>query len=156
MAAIAFRCSDELNKMLEEKAEEEGRSKSALIIEALEQYFGVEGQPSLVETVDRHTTEIAELRALIKRLGASPKPRAIGATTTPELNSEVLKLANRLKADPDGLQMSVRAGIAEGLGGKALCDFLFEYGHGANSGGKPFHPSVAGRLVKAIAYLDGD
>jgi hypothetical protein len=103
--------------------------------------------------------DLAELLDQVDKLrgsidGKSQSKSRTSATTTEDPHPEVIKLANRLKADPDGLQMSVRAGIAEGLGGKALCEFLFEHGHGANNGSKPFDPSVAGRFVKAIAYLD--
>jgi hypothetical protein len=98
--------------------------------------------------------QVDELRGSVN--GKSQSKSRTSATTTEEPHPEVIKLANRLKADPDGLQMSVRAGIAEGLGGKALCEFLFEYGHGANNGSKPFDSSVAGRFVKAIAYLDSE
>jgi hypothetical protein len=100
---------------------------------------------------------LVDIMNRIDRLEAAindPKPKATKPTTTEDPHPEVIKLANRLKADPDGLQMSVRAGIAEGLGGKALCEFLFEHGHGANNGSKPFDSSVAGRFIKAIAYLD--
>jgi hypothetical protein len=100
-------------------------------------------------------SDLAELLLRVDQLESSPTSSKPKATTTTEADSEVLKLAKRLEADPNGLQRSVRAGIAEGLGGKALCDFLFQNGHGANSGAKPFDNSVAGRLVKAIAHLDG-
>jgi hypothetical protein len=102
---------------------------------------------------------LADIMNRIDRLeaainGKSQSKSRTSATTTEEPHPEVIKLAKRLEADPDGLQMSVRAGIAEGLGGKALCEFLFEHGHGANNGSKPFDSSVAGRFIKAIAYLD--
>jgi hypothetical protein len=102
-------------------------------------------------------SNLAELLLRVDRLEAfttNTKPKATKAATTTEPDSEILKLAKRLEADPNGLQRSVRAGIGDGLGGKALCDFLFQHGHGANNGAKPFDNSVAGRLVKAIAYLD--
>jgi hypothetical protein len=102
-------------------------------------------------------SNLAELLLRVDRLESSltsSKPKATKAATTTEPDSEILKLAKRLEADPNGLQRSVRVGIADGLGGKALCDFLFQHGHGANNGAKPFDNSVAGRLVKAIAYLD--
>jgi hypothetical protein len=103
--------------------------------------------------------DLAELLGQVDKLrgsidGKSQSKSRTSATTTGQTDTEVMKLAKRLQADPDGLQMSVRAGIAEGLGGKALCEFLFEYGHGANNGSKPFDSSVAGRFIKAIAYLD--
>jgi hypothetical protein len=99
--------------------------------------------------------QVSELRGSLDGMKpTSIKPKATKPTTTEDPHPEVLKIAKRLEADPDGLQMSVRAGIAEGLIGKALCEFLFEHGHGANNGTKPFDSSVAGRFVKAIAYLD--
>jgi hypothetical protein len=98
--------------------------------------------------------QVDELRKSLD--GKSQSKSRTSATTTGQADTEVIKLAKRLEADPDGLQMSVRAGIAEDLKGKALCEFLFEYGHGANNGTKPFDASVAGRFVKAIAYLDSE
>jgi hypothetical protein len=104
--------------------------------------------------LDDQGADLADLRERLTRLEASITNTKPKAATTTEPDSEVLKLAKRLEADPNGLQRSVRAGIAKGLGGKALCDFLFQNGHGANNGVKPFDNSVAGRLVKAIAHLD--
>jgi hypothetical protein len=99
--------------------------------------------------------DLAELLGQVDKLrgsidGKSQSKSRTSATTTGQTDTEVMKLAKRLQADPDGLQMSVRAGIAEGLGGKALCEFLFEYGHGANNGSKPFDSSVAGSLRRSL------
>jgi hypothetical protein len=79
-----------------------------------------------------------------------------GQSTAPGPDSETLKMVGRLKADPDGLQRWVRAGIAQGLKGKALCEYLSTNGHGANDNAKPFDVSVASRMVKAIEYLNGE
>jgi hypothetical protein len=98
---------------------------------------------------------LARLEAMEKAIeNMTIKPKATRKATTEEPDPEVIKLANRLKADTNGLQAAVRAGIAKGLEGKVLCEFLFEQGQGANDCTNPFHSSVAGRFIKAIAYLD--
>jgi hypothetical protein len=71
VASIAFRCSVELNGLLSERAKVEGVSKSALIVTAVEQYLGLPTGDELAKVVDRHSEELTELRAMIKKLGTT-------------------------------------------------------------------------------------
>jgi hypothetical protein len=141
-------------------------AKFARRLESIEQH------PPLT---DEHIREL--VRAEVKRLvnnGPKPSPMATaptqtGSTATPEKehsakgaptatgpDPETLKMVKRLKKDPDGLQRLVRAGLSQGLEGKALVEYLSTNGHGANDNAKPFDGSVASVMKKAIAHMNGE
>jgi hypothetical protein len=100
--------------------------------------------------------QIDKLRAQITAIGA--KPASIATTTAKTHNDgspsrEVLTVVNRIIADP-GLKILAEAALANGLKGKALIDYLFEKGYGANNNSKPFDSSVGSRFQPAIKYLN--
>jgi hypothetical protein len=74
------------------------------------------------------------------------------STGTTQPNPETMKMVGRLQKNPE-LKAKAEKGLAEGLGGKALCDWLFEQGYGANNNANAFNPSVGSVLKLAIEYL---
>jgi hypothetical protein len=69
------------------------------------------------------------------------------------LGNEVQKWVKRCEADP-GLKAAIEEGLGQNLTGKALVDWVFSKGFGANENAKPFDASVAGRMRGAIEFLN--
>jgi hypothetical protein len=87
--------------------------------------------------------------------GNTNKPQqAAKKTASPASpDKEVLKMVRRLENSPE-LMQAVTSGIDQGLKGKEFCDYLFSQGQGSTGNTKPFDVSVAGRIKRAIEYLN--
>jgi hypothetical protein len=104
--------------------------------------------------------EFADLREQLTQLITIPtakkshipaiKTASIGVTLP---NPETMKMVGRLQRNPE-LRAMAEKGLAEGLRGKNLCNWLFEQGYGANDNTNAFNSSVASVLNLAIEHLD--
>jgi hypothetical protein len=101
--------------------------------------------------------DVADLREQLGQLTTTtakkPQPVAKAASmglTQP--NPETMKMVGRLQRNPE-LRAVAEKGLAEGLKGKALCNWLFEQGYGANENTNAFNSSVASVLNLAIEHL---
>jgi predicted transcriptional regulator len=88
----------------------------------------------------------------------NPSQKARAATTAQSGQStqdaEVQKWVRRLEANPE-LRAAIEAGLSQNLTGKALTEWVFSKGFGANENTKAFDPSVTARMRGAIEYLNG-
>jgi hypothetical protein len=101
--------------------------------------------------------DVADLREQLGQLTTTtakkPQPVAKAASmglTQP--NPETMKMVGRLQRNAE-LRAVAEKGLAEGLKGKALCNWLFEQGYGANENTNAFNSSVASVLNLAIEHL---
>jgi hypothetical protein len=97
--------------------------------------------------------QVDKLRGSIDGKVQTPKPKATRATaTTEEPHIEVIKVANRLRKEPD-LKAAVIEALGHGHSGNSLGQYLAEKGF-LNSNGAAYHGASNSRLKLAIAYLD--
>jgi hypothetical protein len=102
--------------------------------------------------------DVADLRDQLTQLlttSKKPQPATIKTASTSSLqpNPETMKMVRRLQGNPK-LRAAAEKGLAEGLAGKALCDWLFTQGYGANENANVFNPSVASNFRLAIEHLN--
>jgi hypothetical protein len=87
-----------------------------------------------------------------------PNQKAKPATTANSGQSaqeaEVQKWVRRLEANPE-LRAAIEEGLSQNLTGKALTEWVFSKGFGANENTKAFDSSVTARMRGAIEYLNG-
>jgi hypothetical protein len=82
---------------------------------------------------------------------AKPVPAQVTKSSASE--AEVQKWVKRCEAEP-ALRAAIEEGLSQNLTGKALVDWVFSKGFGANENAKPFDSSVAARMRGAIEYLN--
>jgi hypothetical protein len=94
-----------------------------------------------------------QLRQLTTTMAKKPQPIAKAASIgVTQPNPETMKMVGKLQRNPE-LRAVAEKGLAEGLKGKALCNWLFEQGYGANENTNAFNSSVASVLNLAIEHL---
>ncbi len=107
---------------------------------------------------DNMRAEVADLREQLAKLTAIPtakKPHSPAIRTTSasgEVNSEVLKVANRLQREPD-LKSAVIDGLAAGHTGEKLGQYLADKGFLNGNGGK-YTGASNSRFRLAIEHLN--